>query len=639
VITTILENNEFKLILPGYDQQISDSLKKIYGVRYNPQNKSWRAPVAAFGDLVKIFGWLMDFQCSYEQIEAVEKDIGPIMGAIDPMVANSMKLQPYDYQLVGGTAFLPVVKTGILADEVGLGKTLQCILGFTFLDLRGLTSKCLVFCKKGLKSQWLSELEKFTFYNGIVIDGDIKKRERLYEEAKDPKYQFVIVNYDFLFHDKAYLKKQNEIRIKKKLEQQFGEEEFKKLTVAEQKKLIDKELRKLGIEGLSGYNDFNKINELAELCQVLICDEAQKLKDPKTKTHKNTAKLAEKMEYRWALTGTPVENSPMDIFYIAKVIIPHLFGWDPRPFRARYYEGDYFDKIRHDMLDDLRIRVAPYMLRRLQKEVKKFFPEVTNNDIWLDMTDEQVELHDCIIREAYKAKDEDMGEVDEDELEESVTITPLTAFSLLLRLADSPELLASSKNLFGQKVFKGKFGTKKNIESPKLDWLESYFIERYAMDLTAKTIVFSRSSKFVELIQSRLEQEGLPELAEIRTYTGKLSTKNRKLTQDWFWDEGQGRILLATDAAAEGLNLQVADVLINADMPFNPGRLEQRIGRIKRAGSPFNHVQIFNLMMKESIENRVQDIIYNKQKVFDKVVQGNVYKVKMDKSLLGQLIK
>ena len=107
---------------------------------------------------------------------------------------------------------------------------------------------------------------------------------------------------------------------------------------------------------------------------------------------------------------------------------------------------------------------------------------------------------------------------------------------------------------------------------------------------------------------------------EVLTYTGKLNNTKRNELIDSFKKES--KVLICTEAGAEGLNLQVADIIINIDLPFNPTRLSQRIGRIDRAGSEFDKIKVFNLVSKDSVDERILDLIYKKQGLIDAVVEA-----------------
>jgi SNF2 family DNA or RNA helicase len=592
-----LTPNQDELVLNfEYHPTILARLKNgVYGRRYDSSTNTWRIPLASLEDLINEFGAMVEFVTPYKQIWLAIDRIGPILGAVDNKVLQVMKLKPYDYQLIGGTSFLPTVKSGILADVPGLGKTIQTFLGFASLHERGAVNRCLVFCKKSLKSQWLSELERFTPYKGIKIHGSPEKRKLLYEEAMDDKYNFIFINYEFLQHDKEYIKK-------------------------------------LEAKDKSGFNDFEYLRALRNTCQIVALDEAQKIKNATSKVHKNMIKLiygtpkrdpVTPPEYRWALTGTPIENSPEDLYNLCKFVNPQIFGSNPMWFKRRYFSGRYQDVVRTEMLGDLRLRIAPFMLRRTQEVVEQDFPEILPPEfLFLDMEEVQAELHKIVRSELKRV------------INEEETKLVLGTFAILLQIADNPELLSNTDSVLGKKLYREYEKEIKRSECPKIEWIMDYLTSREAFYSDRKAIIFTRSDDMAYMIQDRLKN--LYESRNVLTYTGGMSDKQQDKIKSDFWNHG--RALIATDAGSEGLNLQCADLLINVDLPFNPSRMAQRIGRIGRAGSKFSHVRIINLLSKGSIDERIRDIIYAKQDIIDKVIEGNVTDMKLTKTLLDQLL-
>ena len=120
-------------------------------------------------------------------------------------------------------------------------------------------------------------------------------------------------------------------------------------------------------------------------------------------------------------------------------------------------------------------------------------------------------------------------------------------------------------------------------------------------------------------------------------YKGKLSNKQRDSIINGFKENG--KVMICTEAGSEGLNLQVADLEINIDLPFNPSRLAQRIGRIDRAGSGFDKIKVLNLISKNSVDERILDLIYQKQGLIDAVIEGNAVDMKLTRGLLQKLLK
>jgi SNF2 family DNA or RNA helicase len=270
------------------------------------------------------------------------------------------------------------------------------------------------------------------------------------------------------------------------------------------------------------------------------------------------------------------------------------------------------------------------MLRRSYDTVKGSFPELIPPQlVWLDPSYEQLAIHDNLKQITNK-----MLEAFNEGKETMVSI--IGTFSLMLQVADTPELLKFSSSELGKKLFKKYFKDLKHIYSPKIEWVSDFIEERKINDLNAKTLLFTRSDDMAFLIKEELLQF-YPE-CDIITFTGALSEAERDVCKKSFLNPSGAKVFISTDAGSEGLNLQVTDVEINIDLPFNPSRLAQRVGRLHRKGSTFSHVRVINLITKESIDERILDIIYQKQKLVDEVIEGNVVDVEMSSNLLKKLL-
>lgn len=588
-INVSLDGHELVLKFP-FSKEINQRIKKVFGWRFDGQTKTWRVHAASVDDLIDEFGALLKFDTSYDEIKAAIESIGPMLGSIDATIVDYFKISPYDYQVVAGTAFLPVAKKCILADEVGVGKTLSSLVGFASLYKKGIVNKALVICKASLKSQWLSEIYKFTDFEGIVIEGTTKKRQELYELAKSDDYQFVIVNYDLLrYEGKRAKKKENK------------------------------------------FDDLKYVLEVVKDCQIIIADEVHKIKNSKTKTRKGVLQLD--APYKWGLTGTPIENKPEDLYNIMFWINPEVFGRNPMPFKHRYYFYEYGHPvgIKTHMLPDLRARIAPHMLRRYKRDISSNFPDFSMDYVYIDMDDLQAEIHELIRTNSLNLLMATEGDEDEEITEKG---SAFGNFMLLLQVANTPELLAYSESKYGQEIYNKKVKGK-GLSVPKIDWVYDLLEERNDLNPEAKTLIFTRSDDMAELIKKRLLK--LFKEEEVLIYKGKLSNKQRDSIINGFKENG--KVMICTEAGAEGLNLQVADLEINIDLPFNPSRLTQRIGRIDRAGSEFDKIKVLNLISKDSVDERILDLIYQKQGLIDAVIEGNVVDMKLTRGLLQKLLK
>jgi SNF2 family DNA or RNA helicase len=562
-----------------YNPEYITLIKTIAGRRWNPGEKCWEIPITMSKELERIFPRSLKWITPRE--EAIEEKAIQLWSEddIDMDVLDHIKLKPYTYQMVAGSAFLPNIKTGLLADEVGLGKTLSAIIAFQQLYNQGKVRKAIVFCKKSLVFQWLSELRKFTYLDGIIITGTPEERKALYEEARKPEYHFVFLNYELLISD-------------------FEE------------KVPPGKKRKVPV--------YDPIRDLiSSSVDVIILDEAQRIKNHKPKTTKRMRSLKNLVEYKWLLSGTPLENSPEDIFNLFFFMNSSILGTNPIPFRDRYLVlGRFGQPLGTKNLNELHQRIAPYMLRRTQDQVDHEFPELRIEEVLLDMSSTQERLHNRIKENIYneiKGLPDDLSLDDEDDENNSV----IGKFALLMQVANSPSLLEKSESPFAKKILKELQPSKTEMAySPKYDWIQSYLGERRAVNPKGKTIIFSKYERVVQEIREILESDGF----KVEIHTGKMNQAEREAAKENFW--GESEIFISTDSGAEGLNLQCADLLINIDLPWNPSKFIQRWGRIKRAGSEHKKVKVVNLLCARSIDERVKQIFYSKSSMFEQVVEG-----------------
>ncbi|KKL28544.1 hypothetical protein LCGC14_2374070, partial [marine sediment metagenome] len=100
----------------------------------------------------------------------------------------------------------------------------------------------------------------------------------------------------------------------------------------------------------------------------------------------------------------------------------------------------------------------------------------------------------------------------------------------------------------------------------------------------------------------------------------KWEKKTKEEIKNWFFEEGEFKIMICTDAASEGLNFQVCNWMINYDLPWNPMKVEQRIGRIDRVQQKAEKLFIFNLIYTESIEGRIYKKLWERIRLFQNTI-------------------
>ena len=325
----------------------------------------------------------------------------------------------------------------------------------------------------------------------------------------------------------------------------------------------------------------------------LILDEAQRAKNYETKTA-NALKRIE-TRHKLVITGTPIENRLIDIFSILSIIEPEFLG----PLWEFSYQHCLFDPDKHNKingyynLQKLNKKLGHLVLRREKRKVLDQLPNVQQLDVPLSLSPLQADYHASyakgiaqIIRKKF--------------------LTPYDLQRLQMLLANM-RMVCDSTYLIDDKT----------NESPKLLELEYMLLEK--MDVRnkeVKIIIFSEWVKVHKLIGRMLRDNniGFVEL------NGKIPVKARgELIRKFETNPGY-KIFLSTEAGGSGLNLQIADTLINFELPWNPAKKNQRIGRIDRLGQKSKNLTIINFITRNSIETQIASGLLVKQSLFDGVL-------------------
>lgn len=169
--------------------------------------------------------------------------------------------------------------------------------------------------------------------------------------------------------------------------------------------------------------------------------------------------------------------------------------------------------------------------------------------------------------------------------------------------------------------------------SPKLDELAT-ILDELVVENKRKVVIFSEWTTMTFLIGKHLSRAGIP-FVEL---SGRVPVKKRQSLIDEFSNNPDCKVFLSTDAGGTGLNLQAADCVINFELPWNPAKLNQRIGRVNRIGQQSKCVNVINLISKGSIEMRIMAGIQLKGELFSGVFDGGVDKVMFDREKRQEMV-
>lgn len=325
---------------------------------------------------------------------------------------------------------------------------------------------------------------------------------------------------------------------------------------------------------------------------VIILDEAQRIKNWRTKTAATIKAL--RSRYAFVLTGTPIENRIEDIYSIVQFLDPRFFGALFR-FNREYYRMDEKGKpIGYKNLDALHHRLKPVLLRRRKQDVEGELPERTVNSYFVAMTQEQklryADYEYVVAKLASIARHRPLLEKEFQKLQMSL--------ACMRMLCDTPYILDEECRI-----------------CPKLEELEPLLDELLANDDT-KIIIFSEWERMLELVRDHLRGGDIG----YAWHTGSVEQKKRTGEIGRFKNDATCRVFLSTDAGSVGLNLQVANVVINLDIPWNPAKLEQRIARAWRKHQT-RSVQVINMVSESTIEHRMLGLLKLKQALADNVLE------------------
>lgn len=422
-------------------------------------------------------------------------------------------LQPFPFQLEG-VAFLYPRHAAILADEMGLGKTMQAITSIRLLLRCGEIRKVLLVCPKPLVTGWLREFDRWAPEIPVVaVEGDQARRRWLWQL---PDVPVKIANYELLHRDRDVA---------------------------------------AGCDGSA---------QPAFWFDLVVLDEAQRIKNRASAT--NEAARAIGRSRSWALTGTPVENSPEDLVGIFEFLAPGFLSPDMRPRR-------------------MGRTISDYVLRRTKEQVLRDLPPKLFRDAELELSPEQ--------RESYQLAESE-GVLRLAAMEHSITIQHV--FELVLRL----------KQICNFDPATGA--------STKLERLEADLEEVAASG--RKALVFSQWVETLRELARRLGRFGPLE------YHGQVPSSKRDAVIRRFAEDPDSHLLLISyGAGGVGLNLQFAGYVFLFDRWWNPAVEDQAINRAHRIGAA-GPVTVTRLLTVETIEERIDRILQEKRELFETIFSG-----------------
>ena len=470
----------------------------------------------------------------------------------DPIVIETRKdlksekrwrdhLQPYHHQVSNLITFCRRLPVTLLADDVGLGKTISAGLIASELIARTKISKILIVCPKLLGPQWQAELQAKFDIPAQIATG----RELITAEPDD--VGAVITTY------------------------------------------------------ASARLHLEKIPE--DRFQMLVLDEAHKLRnlygvDPPPQVALRFKEALEKRRFRYVLmlTATPIQNRLWDLYSLVDLLTVargHQNPFGSEGMFARKFIADKRDTARQlqtEAREEFRSIVYGYMSRVRRGDAKLYFPDRVVQLHRVEPTVAELELIRVISKPIQK-----LNRLAQIGILQALTSSPHALMAQLTNMARNgtvPRDLAAAVCSIVDGI-----GTsaKLNGLGALIDQLMRQNPERWRM------VVFTGRLETQTTIQAFLETRGL----KVGIINGNSGQRNQDTIARFWKNPPACHVIVSTEAGSEGVNLQVANVLVNFDLPWNPMIVEQRIGRIQRLASEHASVSILNITLKGTFEEYI----------------------------------
>ena len=451
---------------------------------------------------------------------------------------QDFNLLPHQYQTV--TKVINQLEgRALLADEVGLGKTIEAGMILKEYLLRGLVETCLILTPASLAFQWWQELNK-----KLNID--------LYNNRKGKGWHYFNIIISSL--DRAKRKPHRE------------------------------EIYKRGFD-------------------LVIVDEAHHLKNEKTLNWKFVKSIPKK--YLLLLTATPLQNDLKELYNLINLLRPELYQ-DYNDFKDEHVGA----KRKVENLSNLQQRLSELMIRNNRSDFKLR----TEND-------RELELIPVQLKEKERALYDKITQLVSKENKNDLTKSSFQLLTLQREVCSSSFAVVKSLERMLEK------------EEYQKIWSELSDILQLAREITSnqklavvkeiiskvetKVIIFTEYKATQQYLGYHLHQEGYNPVF----FSGDLSDNQKEWAKSRFARAGD--ILISTQAGGQGINLQFCNVIINYDLPWNPMKLEQRIGRVDRLGQR-DDVLVYNLLTAATVEEKILRLLLEKVDLFEQITEDQL---------------
>lgn len=429
----------------------------------------------------------------------------------------------------------------LLADEVGLGKTIEAGMILKEMHYRETSKSVLILTPAQLAKQWQGELlEKF----GLDF----------------------ICNYDDEFQ---------------------GFDAHDRIIAS-----ID-----------TAKSDRHRPTVLARDWDVLVMDEAHYVKNEETERYELIDNLT--YDYAFFLTATPIQNELTDLYNIVSLLRPGLFG--SRDTFHHYFVNNSQESLVNR--DELQRRLSQVMIRNRREETDIDFTDRIIDTRRFTPSEAEKELYNEVTEYVRNAYSQDQGQ-------------KLVLMLLQKEVVSSPAAL--EQTIRRQLDEQGELTFRDDLETiiDKIEAIDTITKQERLFDIVEEAREHVEMGRVIVFTQFRATQRQVLNGLDEQGYTthafhgGHSSQEKEDIVDDF---RENGGVLVSTDAMNEGRNLQFCNLMVNYDLPWNPMKVEQRIGRIHRIGQK-RKVYVFNMALKDTIEEYVLDRLYHKIDLFQQTV-------------------
>lgn len=465
------------------------------------------------------------------------------------------RFEPYHHQVENLIRYCRMLPVTLLADDVGLGKTISAGLILAELIERKRVSRCFVVCPSILGPQWVEEMGSKFGIAGVFATG--QELNSVIERSAVP---VVVTTYQTASNRIASIK--------------------------------------------------------SDQFDMLILDEAHKLRNlhgtqnaPQMALRIRSALEHRLFKYVLMLTATPIQNRVWDLYSLIDLLTVakghrNPLG-SPNEFRLRYVADAAGRRLDKTHSESFRSILRQYVVRTRREDAKLVFPEREVATRKLRKTEVETELESIVASEIGKLKA--FGQIS---LSQAMMSSPQA-------LAAQMQNMAAGGNISQVVADKVQQLANRAAKSAKMEGLLAFVRElRSQRPKDWRLVVFTLRKETQDAIGRALQAEGIA----VEFIRGGSAQNNQRAIDKYKASPPLANVIVSTDAGAEGVNLQAGNVLVNYDLPWNPMVMEQRIGRIQRLASTHESVVIVNLVMANSVEERVVERLIQKLQVIAETI-------------------